>query len=259
MGLWSNILQTGGVLGSAGLNYLAADQAASAQSDAAQQANELRRAIYQQNRADMAPYRAAGYGALDQQAELLLGNERMRNAQEGVSDAYGKISSAQDQLERLREQDMQDTERYNTIQNRIGTFRDRYKSAQDQATQIADEETEYMMRTSPGYQFRLDQGVQARDRAAAARGMSLSGRQQKELERFGQGLASQEYGNRLNRLAGLAGTGQTATSNTASLGANYAQGAGQNMLRAANARGSSYLTGADQAGRAFNNLYDIWG
>lgn len=64
---------------------------------------------------------------------------------------------------------------------------------------------------SPGYQFQFDEGVRALERGASARGDLLGGRQLKELTRFGQGTANQEYGGFLNRLGSLAGAGQTAT------------------------------------------------
>src|SRR5262245_11872946 len=48
-------------------------------------------------------------------------------------------------------------------------------------------------------QFRLDEGLKARERSAAARGTLLTGGLQKALERFSQGLASEEYGNDFNR------------------------------------------------------------
>jgi hypothetical protein len=115
------------------------------------------------------------------------------------------------------------------------------------------------LRQTPGYQFRMDEGVEARDRSAAARGMALSGAQQKALTEYGQGLADQTYGQRLNRLASLAGTGQTATTNVAQMGTNMAQAQGQNLMGAAQSRGSSYLTGANQAGNAMNSLAYIWG
>jgi hypothetical protein len=52
---------------------------------------------------------------------------------------------------------------------------------------------------SPGYQFRLGQGVQALERGAAARGRQLSGAQGKALTRYGQDYASNEYDNFLRR------------------------------------------------------------
>ncbi len=68
--------------------------------------------------------------------------------------------------------------------------------------------------TDPGYLFRQQQGINALDRGAAARGMRLSGAQAKGINDYGQGMASQEYGNYFNRLAGSSGLGQTAAANT---------------------------------------------
>jgi hypothetical protein len=67
------------------------------------------------------------------------------------------------------------------------------------------------LRSLPGYQFAQDQGVQALDRSAASRGMLGSGRQSKDLMRFGTGLADQTYGNQFARLMGGAGLGMQAT------------------------------------------------
>lgn len=55
----------------------------------------------------------------------------------------------------------------------------------------------------PSYQFRLDQGNQAINRGAAAKGMLGSGNVLAELAKFGQGMASEEYGNQFNRLSDL--------------------------------------------------------
>jgi hypothetical protein len=71
---------------------------------------------------------------------------------------------------------------------------------------------------SPGYDFAMSEGVRAIDRGASARGLLGSGARLRELTRYGQGLANQEYGSYLNRLAALAGLGQTAATNTAQMG-----------------------------------------
>lgn len=55
------------------------------------------------------------------------------------------------------------------------------------------------------YQFQYNQGQQALERSAAAKGMSGSGNVLAELMRYGQGQASQAYDTEANRLAGLAG------------------------------------------------------
>lgn len=99
-------------------------------------------------------------------------------------------------------------------------------------------------RTSPGYQFRVAEGVKALERGAAARGGLLSGAQQKALTRYGQDVASQEYQNYLAQVGGLmqqgfgaAGmAGQYLTGTGAGIGSQYGQ-LGQQQLAGYTARG----------------------
>lgn len=58
---------------------------------------------------------------------------------------------------------------------------------------------------TPGFKAALDTGRQAIERKFAAQGMGNSGNVLAELMKYGTGLASQEYGSTLDRLAGLAG------------------------------------------------------
>ncbi len=108
----------------------------------------------------------------------------------------------------------------------------------------------------PGYQFRLGEGMKALDRGASARGSFNSGRAMKDLTRFSQGLASEEYGNAFNRfqtnrsnkinpLQALAGTGQSATNQVSAAGQNYATNAGNAIMGGGNARASGYVGGAN--------------
>ncbi len=59
----------------------------------------------------------------------------------------------------------------------------------------------------PSYRFRLDQGLGAVNRSAAARGKSLSGQTLKALNDYAQNFASQEYNNVYDRQANLARMG----------------------------------------------------
>lgn len=70
---------------------------------------------------------------------------------------------------------------------------------------------------SPGYQFRLSEGLRAVQASQAARGGLLSGGAMKELTTFGQGQASDEYGNYINQLFGLSGIGQQAANNMSNI------------------------------------------
>jgi hypothetical protein len=97
----------------------------------------------------------------------------------------------------------------------------------------------------PSYQFRLGEGMKALERQAAARGGLISGGALKAAQRYGQDYASQEFGNAYNRLAAMAGIGQTATGAMSSAAGNYATNQGQNYMGAANARASGYLGGAN--------------
>jgi len=58
---------------------------------------------------------------------------------------------------------------------------------------------EFNFEQEPGYQFRQAEGQRAIESSAAARGSMLSGATQKALARYGQGLASEEYGNAFSR------------------------------------------------------------
>lgn len=73
---------------------------------------------------------------------------------------------------------------------------------------------EELIRSTPGYQFSVDEEERAIERAAAGRGQRLSGNVLEELaSRAGNRALGTVYNNQLDRLAGLAGMGQNAASN----------------------------------------------
>lgn len=106
---------------------------------------------------------------------------------------------------------------------------------------------------SPDYQFALTQGLQGLDRSAAARGGLSSGGHSADVMNYAGGLASQNYNNYYNRLAGLSGTGQTTASGLGTLGANMAGNIGNAQQATGNARASSYLARGD----ANSQLYGL--
>lgn len=104
----------------------------------------------------------------------------------------------------------------------------------------------------PGYAFRMKEGLAGVESGAAARGGLLSGAALKAVQKYGQGLASQEYGNaynrftadqtnQYNRLAGLVNTGQGATNQVSNAAANFGQQAGANAIGAGNAIASGQI------------------
>lgn len=101
----------------------------------------------------------------------------------------------------------------------------------------------------PGYQFALNQGVQALDRSAASRGLLLSGGQMKDLTTFGQGLASQTFGNMFSQLYQLAGLGESAGAQTGAFG----QQAGANIGNSYMAAGQAQAAGDIGTANAINS------
>lgn len=71
---------------------------------------------------------------------------------------------------------------------------------------------------TPDFLFARDQGQQAIERSAAARGKLLSGEAVKDATRFGTGIARQAAGDRRQTLASIAGFGPGAASTTANAG-----------------------------------------
>lgn len=104
---------------------------------------------------------------------------------------------------------------------------------------------------TPGYQFGLNQGIEARQRAAAATGQRLSGAQQRGLQQFGTNYALQQawqpYMSALQNLSGQ-GLGAATTSG------NWAMAAGaesaNNIMSGANAMAQAQIRQqqADQMG-----------
>jgi len=103
------------------------------------------------------------------------------------------------------------------------------------------------LRNSPGYQFRLNEGMNALETGAAARGGLLSGGHIRSGTRYAQDYASNEYNNRFNQLQALTSGGQAATNTMISSGNNSVASAnnalaqsGAAQANAATQRGSIY-------------------
>jgi hypothetical protein len=119
------------------------------------------------------------------------------------------------------------------------------------------------LRATPGYEFSLNQGINALDRSAAAKGLLLSGAHQKGLLSYGQGLADQTYRSYLGDITGLSNTGQNAATfqGTSSMnaGSNIAgllQSMGQNQAQGILA---GYNAQQQAGGNLFSGLLGLGG
>ena len=104
---------------------------------------------------------------------------------------------------------------------------------------------------SPSYDFVRSEGLRGIERSAAARGMSQSGAALKALNKFNNNLASQEYNTHYNRLASLAGHGQTASAQ----GAGMSNQLGGNLAAGYSAMGDARASGIANWGNAIGNDY----
>lgn len=124
-------------------------------------------------------------------------------------------------------------------------------------------------RQTPGYQFLLDQGTQALQNSAAAKGDLLSGNTMAGMTQYGQGLADTTYNetyNRAlqgyqtnyntfkqnqadiyNRLAAMSGTGQVTAQQLGSTGAQTANSMASLLGNSASSIGNTVMQGTNTA------------
>jgi hypothetical protein len=201
MAVASALIGGAAALGSGLIASKGAKKASRAQVQAAQQAEQTQRQMFERQIELQEPFRQAGMTAQDQIMQLLgIGGD-------AGAEGYGSMARA------FGQQDFE---------------------------------------ADPGYAFRQAEGMKALERSAAARGNLLSGNTMKGIQRFGQDLASQEYGNafnrfqveraaRLNPLQSLMGSGQSAANVMTGATGQAAQNIGQMQLAAGQARASGYV------------------
>jgi hypothetical protein len=124
----------------------------------------------------------------------------------------------------------------------------------------------------PGYAFRLAEGEKALKRRQSVGGNLFSSQALRNAQEYGQGMASQEFGNAYqravnaynadvarsntgyNRLAGLADVGQTANTQIGSSGQNYATNAGNLMMNQGDIYGNTMLAAERARQSAYGNI-----
>lgn len=124
------------------------------------------------------------------------------------------------------------------------------------------EQVQAKLMAQPGVGFQYNQGLDAIQRAASAKGQIGSGRVLQALADYGQGVASQQYGATLQRLAGLVEMGQNAATNQASSSMNLGNLTGQltndlgsTLANSFLARGNAFAQGT----LAANQQYKVIG
>jgi hypothetical protein len=108
--------------------------------------------------------------------------------------------------------------------------------------------------TSPGYDFRFSEGQRAVESGAASKGRLMSGGTLKDLVRFGQGVAADDFNDQFNRTMAVAAGGQQANTTVGQLGAQAATNIGNAQMQAGNARASGYMGAANSWINGINNI-----
>lgn len=239
----------------------AAEKGANAQADANKYAADIQKQIFEQQRSDLEPWRTAGNAALDEITALnglappTAGTTTVTPGTPGtttrvpIGNAYANSSHPI----------------FGAIASRVGNIElpggyritttggtPAVTTTTPGQTSAEQQQAAYdRFHVSLGYQFSFDQGQQAVENSAAARGGVHSGATMKALDRFGTGLANQEYGDYYNRLAAEAGIGQTAVAQGNAAAQNYGNAASTLAQNTGAARASAY----GQAGQAMSDAY----
>lgn len=112
--------------------------------------------------------------------------------------------------------------------------------------------------TNPGYQFRLDQGLQGLDRSAAAKGKLFSGAQGKAISEYGQNYATNEYDKALARYKSAIDTGQTSVGRVDQAGLTKAAGKAS-LYNSLAGLATTTAQGLANTGTQQAQVYQNWG
>lgn len=272
-----------GTLISAGASILggmmssdASQSAASTQAQSGRDANAAQMAMFNQNRADLAPYRNVGQAALYKLSDYL-----------GLSTGGGPGTVAPTMADAEAQYKKQRTDAFGVgapmnaqdiatkpqqLQEILQSLQNQYGATQTGATATGPSTVtgsllkpfSFDISQDPGYQFRLNEGNKGVENSAAARGSQLSGATLKELLRYGSDYASGEYNAAFQRdqatkaqiygqLTGTAGMGQGATNTSVAAGTNTAANIGNTMTGIGNAQASGIVGGANALSSGISN------
>lgn len=112
---------------------------------------------------------------------------------------------------------------------------------------------------SPDYQFRMNEGLNAVQGSAAARGGLYSGNALRGIQDYGQGLAAGEFGNYVNRQLALAGMGQAATTQAGQGALMTGANVGNLLVGQGNARASGIVGQTNAITGGLNDLASLYG
>lgn len=260
-------------LGSGFMQAEATEDAANTAAGVSRDASALQYKMFQEQQAAMEPWRASGVNALNR-LNALMGLPSVNALSLSTGDppaapAMPQFGSLQDlspaAIAKYR-QDLDDYYKklaeYNAGRGGTAPAGPTVNMAKnpDGSSSAAPQDWRDLM--DPGYAFRKQEGINALAAAGAASGNYGSGNMGVALQDFGQNLASQEFQNVYNRLAGMSGTGQVQSQAIGSMGvntgnamANYLNQAGQNIAQGQIAGANALAGGVRDLGSGITSYY----
>ena len=250
----------GGAILSANASNRGQQQAADASQQAADAATAEQRRQYDLSRADNAPWLATGQSALSQLAGLYGLNTGAQPATQGngvvgqtgfggdLNGGNGNVTNGLIDPTRFGDAQVQRAISNDGPQINGGPG-DGYKSP---TAPTSGNFASFF--ASPDYQFRQSEQARALTARNAALGIQDSGAAQRSALEYSGNLASGEFNNYANRLASLAGVGQTAAGQNQALGTNYANAVGGIAQNNAQTLGSSYQNQADTRANLYGGI-----
>lgn len=248
--IFSGIMGSNAAENAASQQSQAADRAAQLQYQASQNALDFTKQQYGNSQAEMAPWLQSGAGALTN-LDYLLGIGQPSSTTPGANNSPGAGGTG------TGTSPINLASSPNPALGNAGSLLQAYPGGDFKAPTAQD-----MQENDPGYQARLNLGTQALQQSAAARGNLLTGGTAKAVNQYAQDYASNEYSNyynqaynthannynqyqnqqtnTYNRLASLAGAGQTTASTLGTLGANASGNVSSNLLGTAAQMGQDY-------------------
>jgi hypothetical protein len=180
----------------------------------------------------------------------------------GVIASKGASSAARAQQQAADAATAEQRRQYDQTREDQTPFRDAGVNALGQLTKLnAGDYSSFT--TSPDYQFTRSEGNRDIGNSFAARGGAASGNALKALAEFNAGLASRNYDNYYNKIAGVAGVGQNATNQIQQAGTNATNNISNNLIGAGDARASGIVGSANAwssaLGQVAGGIGDWWG
>lgn len=285
---WAAAAQAASEMIGAGIQAHASRRASNAQAEAEFKALQENQRQYDISREDLAPWRESGGDAVTKLREKLgLGDPRQYSAAAASIKKPTLADAQQEHLQRHvaqygkgydKSSDMaaKDAAVKSIFDRMMGEYEQKLASMPASSLVPSDDfgslnkkftlddfDNDPVIQKS--LQFGLSEGTKALSRMRRGQGTFNSGGTAKALNRFTTDYVGQQAGasrdrfiqdqtNTFNRLSGVAGTGQTAARDTATLGAQTATNAGNIMMSGANARGAASIAQGNAYSNAFSNI-----